>query len=100
MSNFQPSSVPDSGIDACSARHDKYLPRSSMVGVKLNTDCVTLPSVEICQCVCGMHMKWEEREKKNIHMNKWNRIKKPVNQNTNKHANTTNRQPDNHPNDK
>lgn len=33
-------------------------------------------------------------------MNKWNRIKKPVNQNTNKHANTTTRQPDNHPNDK
>lgn len=87
MSNFQPSSVPESGIDVCSARHDKYFPRSSMVGVKLNTDCVTLPSVEI------YHFRWEWKSKRNGKEEKKKKEKKnieselrnQVNRNTNKH---------------
>lgn len=96
MSSFQPSSTPESGIDVCSARHDKYFPRSSMVGVKLNTDCVTLPSVEICHFPFG-HWKWDaqrmrlngvqsvnQHRKREEHTKKkktWNEneLRKPVN---------------------
>lgn len=44
MSNFHPFSSPESGILTCSARQERNLPLSSMVGTKVNTDVVVLPS--------------------------------------------------------
>lgn len=44
MSNFHPFSIPESGIDDCSARHDKNFPLSSIVGVKVKMEVVVLPS--------------------------------------------------------
>lgn len=47
MSNFHPLSNPESGISGCSARHDRYLPLSSMVGVKVSVDVVKLLSAPL-----------------------------------------------------
>lgn len=49
ISNFHPLSKPESGINGCSPRQDKYLPLSSIVGVNFNIEMVVLASWDVCK---------------------------------------------------
>lgn len=60
-----PCSIPDSGMRLCSARHDKYFPWSSNVGMYVKVDLVKFPSDDVC-IIFGREKKkrkenWRER---------------------------------------
>lgn len=72
ISNFHPLSKPESGINGCSPRQDKYLPLSSIVGVNFNMEIVVLPSELACKriiiVVKGLKMWMSFHIKYDIHV--------------------------------
>lgn len=72
ISNFHPLSKPESGINGCSPRQDKYLPLSSIVGVNFNMEIVVLPSALACKRIIivveGLKMWMSFHIKYDIHV--------------------------------